>query len=426
MSVKVEALPAIPEQTVEVARAAFPGGNRFMQIRDHLGTLYTDEDFVDLYSTQGQPGVSPWRVALLLIFAYMEDLSDRRAVEALRSRIDWKYALSLELSDSGFDAAVLSEFRSRLVEGGATERLFERLLASCQEAGYVKARGRQRTDATHVLAAVRSTNRLVFLGETLRHALNVLATSAPAWLQPRLRPGWLERYEKRMDDYHLPKAKAKRQALTLQIGEDGRTLLHALFAPESPRWLRELPAVRTLQRVWLEQFQAVPPDQPLALRSATEQPPAGQRLHSPYDVDARYASKRQTSWLGYKAHFTESCDDDLPHLILDVQTTPATTPDFDMAQPIQEALAAKALLPAEHLLDAGYVDGALLVQSQQRYGIDVVGPVAPDHSWQAQTEGAHELSTFSIDWAEQVVTCPPRPSQSQMVADPRRPRTAHH
>ena len=94
------------------------------------------------------------------LLQFAENLSDRRAADAVRSRIDWKYLLGLELTDPGFDASVLSEFRGRLVAGGLEEHLLDTLLALCREHKLLSARGRQRTDSTHVLGAVRSLNRL--------------------------------------------------------------------------------------------------------------------------------------------------------------------------------------------------------------------------------------------------------------------------
>ena len=114
---------------------------------------------------------------------YVEGLSDRQAADAVRGRIDWKYALGLPLTDPGFDHTVLSEFRSRLVEGKAERLLLDTLLKRLEECDLVKARGRQRTDSTHVLADVRRLNRLERVGETLRAALNELAMMAPEWLQ---------------------------------------------------------------------------------------------------------------------------------------------------------------------------------------------------------------------------------------------------
>ncbi len=406
MSMQPQTIPAVPKQTAEVAKAAFRRGNRYMIMRDKLGEFYQDLDFVELFAVRGRPGETPWRLALVLVFQFAEGLSDEQAAEAVRSRIDWKYALSLELEDSGFDASVLSEFRTRLVTGKAETQLLDSMLERFREAGYVKARGRQRTDSTHVLAAVRELNRLVFVGETMRHVLNVLAVSAPDWLKPQLEPGWIEGYERRFDEYRLPKEPKLRQVLAEQMGADGRQLLQKIFAADSPRWLREIEAVRILQRVWLQQYDAVADTEPMRWRQAADQPPSSVRIHTPYDDEARYSGKRDTTWLGYKVHLTESCDADAPHLITHVLTTPATTPDFDAPAIIHTELAARDRLPAEHLFDAGYVDGGLLVDSQSRHQVRVIGPVTPDHCWQALTDEAYDVSHFAIDWEAKRVVCP--------------------
>jgi transposase len=170
MSMHPQPIPAIPEETARLARAALPEGNVFMQIRDELATLYADEDFLDLFPSRGQPAEAPWRLALVTLMQYAEGLTDRQAADAVRTRIDWKYVLSLELSDTGFDFSVLSEFRSRLLAHGAERRLFDLLLKQCRERGWIKARGKQRTDSTHVLAAIRTLRRLECVGETMRHA----------------------------------------------------------------------------------------------------------------------------------------------------------------------------------------------------------------------------------------------------------------
>lgn len=156
MSLQPQRIPEPPEATREVAQAVFRRGNRYMQMRDKLGTFYTDQDFAQLFAVRGRPGETPWRLALVLVFQFVEGLTDEQAAEAVRSRIDWKYALSLELTDEGFDASILSEFRTRLVEGSAEMKLLDIMLEQFKQAGYVKARGRQRTDSTHVLAAVRA------------------------------------------------------------------------------------------------------------------------------------------------------------------------------------------------------------------------------------------------------------------------------
>ena len=196
MSLRPKEIPPIPEETRRIAEAAFPRGNIYMRMRDELGAIYDDHLFASLFPPRGQPAASPWRLALTTVMQFAEGLSDRQAAEAVRSRIDWKYALSLELTDPGFDHTVLSEFRTRLVAGQAEQLLLETLLARVRERGLLKARGRQRTDSTHVLAAIRILNRLELVGETVRHALNSLAVVAPDWLRAQVparmvRPLWL-------------------------------------------------------------------------------------------------------------------------------------------------------------------------------------------------------------------------------------------
>ena len=173
----------LPDGTARVARAAFPKGNAYLRLADALGPIFHNPDFADLYSTVGQPAEDPAQLALVTLFQFAEGLTDRQAADAVRARIDWKYALALPLDDDGFDASVLVEFRARLLVGSAEQRLFEMVLTCLKEQGFVKARGKQRTDSTHVLAAIHVLNRLECVGETLRHTLNVLATAAPAWLQ---------------------------------------------------------------------------------------------------------------------------------------------------------------------------------------------------------------------------------------------------
>jgi transposase len=154
MSLKPQAIGPIPEHTIEVAKAAFPKGSPYMQMRDEMGVFFSDEKFADLFSSRGQPALCPWRLALVTIMQYAENLTDRQAADAVRARIDWKYALSLELTDPGFDYSVLSEFRSRLIEGEVEHLLLDEMLSHFREKGLLKARGKQRTDSTHILAAI--------------------------------------------------------------------------------------------------------------------------------------------------------------------------------------------------------------------------------------------------------------------------------
>src|SRR3954469_1125565 len=194
MSLRPTPIGPVPELTAYVARAAYPDGNPYLSVRDALGTFYDDDRFADLFPDRGQPAEAPWRLALVTVMQFAEGLADRQAADAVRSRIDWKYAPGLELTDPGFDFSVLCEFRARLLDGGAERRLLGAMLEPCKAHGLVEARGKQRTDSTHVLAAVRTLNRLEPVGETLRAALNSLATVAPQWLRARVPPEWFDRY----------------------------------------------------------------------------------------------------------------------------------------------------------------------------------------------------------------------------------------
>lgn len=255
MTLHPQSIPDVPEATVQVAQAAFRKGNRYMQMRDELGSLFNDEQFVDLFPNVGQLAEAPWRLALVTVMQFAENLTDRQVADAVRGRIDWKYALSLELTDAGFDASVLSEFRSRLVQHEAEARLFEVMLSAFQSRGLLKTRGKQRTDSTHILANVRELNRLEFVGETLRAALNELATVAAEWLKTVVSPDWFERYSRPFSDYRLPQKEAERLALGEQIGRDGITLLTAVYAPTTQPELRALPQVEFLRRAWVVQCQ---------------------------------------------------------------------------------------------------------------------------------------------------------------------------
>ena len=313
MSLHPRKIPPIPEATMRVARAAFPRGNVYMRMRDELGTIYEDHQFAHLFPARGQPTESPWRLALTTVMQFAEGLSDRQAADAVRSRIDWKYVLSLELTDPGFDHTVLSEFWRRLLAGNAEQLLLDTLLARVRARGLLKTRGRQRTDSTHVLAAIRALNRLERVGETLRHALNSVAVIAPDWLRTWVPPAWFDRYGPRLDTYRLPKTAAARTALAAVIGADGRRRLQAVDTASDLPWLREVPTVQTLRQVWAEPY--TDPPGPLRWRERHEMPSPADLITSPYDVEARYCTKRDIAWVGYKVHVTETCEDGQPHLI---------------------------------------------------------------------------------------------------------------
>lgn len=249
MSLHSQTSALVPQQTRLIAKPAFPQGNRYMPLRDTLGTLHDDALFADLFPKRGQPAQAPWQLALVTLMQFAENLSDRQASDAVRGWIDWKYMLGLELTDPGFDFSMLSEFRQRLLAGNAEERLLNHLLVCCQEHKWLKAATKQRTESTHVLARIRATNRSECVIETMRFALNSLSKLVPDWLAGPLQPQWASRYGPRADDYRLPYTKAKRLACAQQIGQDGLWLMEQIQMDQQAAYFWLLPAVDILRRV---------------------------------------------------------------------------------------------------------------------------------------------------------------------------------
>ena len=404
MSLRSQAEYVVPIETAKVAHAVFPKGNLCLTMADTLSEFINDDTFSELYEVKGQPGVSPWRLALVTILQFVEGLRDRQAADAVRSRIDWKYLLCLELTDTGFDHTVLSEFRCRLVEANAERLVFDQLLEFCQGKGWLKARGRQRTDATHVLAAIRAVTRLECAGETLRAALNALAVVAPDWTIAHSQPEWVERYSERIEDYDLPKSKDQRTVQAEVYGRDGLALLTAIFDEDSPTWLRQIPAVETLRGVWIQQYYCE--QNTIRWRTQAEAPPASIMISSPYETDAHYAKKHTTSWVGYKVHVSETCEPQELHLITNVETSPAPVADGDMTESIHQALENNKLLPEKHIVDTGYLDAELLVTTEEQYQVDLLGPTRINLRWQSKANQGYAADDFTVDWQQQKVICP--------------------
>ncbi|MFI6006992.1 IS1182 family transposase [Streptomyces sp. NPDC051366] len=402
----------VPAVTRDVARAAFPKGCLAMRIRDNLGTLFADKEFKDAFGVRGRPGISPGQLALVSILQFAENLTDRQAAHAVRARIDVKYLLGLELTDPGFDHTVLTGFRGRLLAHGLEEKILDLLLERLAGMGLVASGGRQRTDSTHVLAAVRTLNRLEFVGETLRAALEALATSAPNWMRTSMDPAWQERYGARVDAYRLPTDEQERRELARQIAADGYRLLESVFTSKAPAWLRQVPAVTVLRTVWVQQFTRTIADgqEEVAWRGKDDLPPSRALIASPYEPDARYAKKRGSAWVGYKIHISESCDDPKeskrPHLITHVVTTDATVNDAMVVDEVHGRLASRDLLPAEHLLDAGYTSAELLLTAPVSHGVSVTGPVRSNTTRQAVRGGGFGKTAFTIDWPAKQAVCP--------------------
>ncbi|MFD5087226.1 IS1182 family transposase [Kitasatospora sp. NPDC058406] len=417
MSMQPKGPGEIPAETVRVAQAAFPKGSLAIRVRDELGVLFTDEGFADLFPVRGKPAWSPGRLALVLVLQFVEGLTDRQAAEAVRARIDFKYALALELTDPGFDFSVLSEFRDRLVEAEAGRRVLDGILNAAREKGLLKTAGRARTDSTHVKCAARELCWLEMVAETLRSALNTLAQAAPDWLVEIAEPDWFRHYATRAEDSRFPKAPTKREEIGRRIGTDGTRLLEAVFSPQAPAGLRELEQVEILRRMWVQHFRQDGDE--VRRRDPKDRPPGATRLVTPYDPEARGSKKRDILWDGYKAHLTETCEPDAPNLITNVATTDATVADSVMAGAIHASLAARDCLPGEHWVDAGYPNAAQVLAADRDHGVALHGPMATDTSLQKNV--LFRRDAFTLDWDHRQATCPNGITSTQW--HPRRSQT---
>ena len=247
MSLHTHPLEAIPELTNQIAHRSFPKGTLAMHLRDALGSIYQDADFADLFPKRGRAAEAPWRLALVTVFQALENLSDRQAAEMVRGRLDWKYALSLPLDDAGFDASILTDFRQRLLEHEAQDRLLEPILQVCRQQGWLKAGGKQRTDSTWVIANVRGLSSLESVGESLRAALNEIAEVAPDWLLGVVSPDWFDRYVHRFELQRFPKGKPAQDTLRMQVGEDSWHLLQAALDEQAPQSVGTCPSLVLLR-----------------------------------------------------------------------------------------------------------------------------------------------------------------------------------
>ncbi len=446
MSVQPRPWPKPAEVIVAAVRAkyAWREAPLAVQVRDRFGELFPDVEFESAFAGRGRPGWSPGRLALVTVLQMAEGLTDRQAAEAVREKLSWQYALGLDLDDPGFDHTVLSEFRARVVDHGLEERVLDLLLDRLVEVGLLGPGGKQRTDSTHVVSAVRDLNRLELAGESVRACLEALAACAPWWLAEVIDvPGWSRRYTARVDSWRLPTSEAKRTELALAYARDGYALVEACYRADAPGWVREVEAVQVLRVVVLQNYTRTVTETgtEVARREAERDglPPGRFRLSSPYDTDARWGVKRDTFWNGYKVHLSETCDAEeaatsrqgdgagarsqpcpsatagsghserspqRPNLITNVATTAATVPDSAMTEAIHHALDRRGLLPAEHYVDSGYPSAELVADAARDYGIALISPMLLDTSRQARAGTGLHAAAFTIDWDRKQVTCP--------------------
>ena len=400
MSLKPQPSRSMPEETASVVSPLLPADSPYKLVGDELYEQYDEADYVDLYSPEGKPAISPVDLAFVTAFQFMENLSDRQAADALRLRLDWKYALHLPLDYAGFNFSVLSEFRSRVIKHQAEARVFESVLKQLQALGLIKRRGRQRTDSLAVLTKVRHLSRLERVVETLRLALRALLEEDPEWTRATVPPTWEELYGARCVAERLKED--ERAKLEAAVGQDGQWLLERLQAETTPAALRALPEVQVLATVWEQQFEVVEGE--VVFQEAG--PYDGKtRIQTPHDPEARYGKKGSQAWIGDKLQLTETDDEDLPHLITDIAVTNSVETDYEALPQIQARLMARDVAPEEQYVDGGYISGDNLASSAKQ-GIELVGPVQGDRSPQSRLPGGITLDQFVIDREASVATCP--------------------
>jgi transposase len=375
-----------------------------MPVADRLGRLDHATPVAVLFPTRGHPADAPARLARATVLPGAEGRSDRQAADAVRSRIDWNYGLGLAVTAPGFHQTVLSACRTRLIAGEAAPLRRDARLPLAQAQGLLNVRGRHRTDATPVLAAMRGRNRRARVGETLRAALNTLAVVAPAWGQTLAPPAGYARESHRVEHDHVPKTEAARQAFAAVRGAAGQRRLPAIDAALEPPWWPAVPALQTRRRVWAAP--SVEVNGTRRWRAVQDRPSPAELIASPDDPEARYSTKREVEWVGSTVQRTETCATDTPQVIVPVETTPATTPDEHRVERVQASLAEPGLRPAEHWGDQGYTDAPVLVESPRTYEVTLIGPVADDPRWPARPGTGLDTSQFLVHGERQVVTCP--------------------
>ena len=394
----------VPELTARTARASNPAGTTAMWVRDRLDGLWSDEDFAGWYSRDGRPGISPAQLATVCVLQFLLDLSDREAAEAVRCRIDFKYALGLDLDDPGFHHSVLGDFRDRLLGEGRADRLLDLALARLKEAGLVRERTTQRTDSTHVLAAVRGLTRLELVTEAVRAALEEVARTAGHVLDGLAGDGWGRRYGRQV---RLGKNPTRPKTRMNDAGADARQLMRHL-AESYPDLLRG-PQVQAMRQILVQNYYW---DASGRLRWRDDEgdaglPPSAARIVSPYDTAARYARRGQvTRWTGYLAHVAETCAGDGPNVITDVATMSATSDDRHALTGIHGRLERRGLLPGDHLVDGGYTSLVHMERAGRVHQVALTGPLPGNRTRQHSLQQGYARDDFRVDYDRREVTCP--------------------
>lgn len=394
MSLKWRLSREVPQDTASLGEAILAPDNVYRRIGEHFHELFPrEDDFSAMYDVTGRGAVSPLLLALVTVFQMLEKVPDRLAADYVVSRIDWKYALHLPLTYTGFHFTELYQFRGRLLEHEKERLVFDRLIVRLKALGLIKQRGKMRTDSTHILAVVERLSQMELVTESLRVVLCAVTEVASDWVEKTIPAAFREVYGQRRSEYGLSNAEAEERLV--QAGQDGFWFLMQLDE-SAPEDVRLLPEVKVLRTVLEQQFPGGKDGPP-----AQNRPLGKEVIESPHEPEARRSKKREIGWIGFKGQVTESCDEDTPHLIVDLEPTGALDQDNPELPKIQGRLAKQGTLPSEQYVDQGYMSGEHIVTSKAR-GIDLVGEAPTDHH---PREGFRQAD-FQVDEAKHEVVCP--------------------
>lgn len=400
MCLKAQPPWSMPKETGEIGAQILAPDSVYKLVGDELFALFKEEDFADLYSEEGKPAISPVILGFVTIFQYLEKYPDRQAVEALRMRIDWKYALHLPLTYEGFDYSVLSEFRDRLLKHQAEGRIFDRLVQAFRAKGLIKERGKQRSDSIAMLSKVRRLSRLELVVESLRLAVGAVLKANRAWGEAVIPPSWEQRYGARF--VMQRHTREEWEAYDRTVGQDGQWLLERVESEGAPAGMQDLPEVQVLRTVWAQQFQE---EEGKIVYQKGVTYDGHTQIQTPHDPQARYSKKRRQEWVGGKVQVTETDDEGYPHVITDITGTCSSQTDYEALPAIQERLEKRKCLPAQQYVDSGYISGPNLAHSQ-RQGIDLIGPTQAVVSRQTKIPDGMTTDQFAINLEKGQATCP--------------------
>jgi transposase len=397
MSLKDPFPREIPEETAYLVGPLLPGDSVYRLVAECIDEFLSDEQFAELYAEDGRPGINPVILSLVTVFQFLEKLPDRAAAQMAVIRMDWKYALRQSLDWTGFHYSDLCNFRKRLLEHGHESLIFEQLLVYLREQGLVGADGKQRTDATHIIGAVKQMSDVEVVREGIRLAIGDLMSLDAMWSVEHLPASFIKSYSRAMPSYRMSKMEV--EELIQETGEEARWLLDLVASLGSVK-LQQLPAIVQLRQIWEDQYQYVnEPDRNLAVRRGKDY--LVSRIRNPHDPDATYGVKGDRAWVGYKIHITESLEE--PRFVTDVMLSDtASTRDVGDLTHIEHRLIDRELRPAQLYVDQGYMSGEQIAESQER-GIDLRGIIGPDT--QGKPEG-FRLADFIIDMENELAICP--------------------